>query len=120
MTAPRLRVDDFDYDLPPTAIAQTPAEPRDAARLLVLRTGSNYSMPPTGGDAVASLVAEAGGLSALQPSLDAAFTVGSRVIDALATGWGTYRDTIPGQGGRAGSIAANTGSPATAAAAPAR
>ncbi|HSI99069.1 MAG TPA: tRNA preQ1(34) S-adenosylmethionine ribosyltransferase-isomerase QueA [Patescibacteria group bacterium] len=36
MDAPRLRVDDFDYDLPAAAIAQTPAEPRDASRLLVL------------------------------------------------------------------------------------
>ncbi|HEU5325729.1 MAG TPA: tRNA preQ1(34) S-adenosylmethionine ribosyltransferase-isomerase QueA [Candidatus Limnocylindria bacterium] len=36
MTAPRLRVDDFDYELPAGAIAQTPAEPRDASRLLVL------------------------------------------------------------------------------------
>ena len=36
MDAPRLRVADFDYDLPPDAIAQTPAEPRDASRLLVL------------------------------------------------------------------------------------
>jgi S-adenosylmethionine:tRNA ribosyltransferase-isomerase len=38
--APRLRVDDFDYDLPDAAIAQTPAEPRDSARLLVLDRSS--------------------------------------------------------------------------------
>jgi S-adenosylmethionine:tRNA ribosyltransferase-isomerase len=31
----RLRVDDFAYDLPESAIAQLPAEPRDAPRLLV-------------------------------------------------------------------------------------
>jgi S-adenosylmethionine:tRNA ribosyltransferase-isomerase len=32
----RLQVDDFDYDLPTEAIAQAPAEPRDASRLLIL------------------------------------------------------------------------------------
>jgi S-adenosylmethionine:tRNA ribosyltransferase-isomerase len=31
-----LRTDLFDYDLPPTFIAQQPAEPRDSSRLLVL------------------------------------------------------------------------------------
>ena len=36
MSGSRLRVDDFDYELPSGAIAQTPAEPRDASRLLVL------------------------------------------------------------------------------------
>jgi S-adenosylmethionine:tRNA ribosyltransferase-isomerase len=38
----RLRVDDFDYELPSEVIAQTPAEPRDASRLLILdrSTGS--------------------------------------------------------------------------------
>jgi S-adenosylmethionine:tRNA ribosyltransferase-isomerase len=30
-----VRTDDLDYDLPQSAIAQTPAEPRDSARLLV-------------------------------------------------------------------------------------
>jgi S-adenosylmethionine:tRNA ribosyltransferase-isomerase len=40
MSSQRLRVDDFDYDLPVEAIAQTPAEPRDASRLLVLDRSS--------------------------------------------------------------------------------
>ena len=36
-----MRTSDFDYDLPAELIAQTPAEPRDSARLLVLdRAGS--------------------------------------------------------------------------------
>lgn len=37
-----MNVSDFDYTLPESAIAQTPVEPRDAARLLVLdrRTGA--------------------------------------------------------------------------------
>ena len=40
MDEPRLRVDDFDYPLPTDAIAQTPAEPRDASRLLVMDRSS--------------------------------------------------------------------------------
>jgi S-adenosylmethionine:tRNA ribosyltransferase-isomerase len=31
-----MQTSDFDYELPPTAIAQTPAEPRDSSRLLVM------------------------------------------------------------------------------------
>lgn len=31
-----MRTSDFDYDLPPSQIAQTPMEPRDASRLLVV------------------------------------------------------------------------------------
>lgn len=34
-----MRLDDFDYELPADRIAQTPVEPRDAARLLVDRGG---------------------------------------------------------------------------------
>ena len=46
MKLPRLRVDDFDYVLPDDAIAQTPAEPRDASRLLVLdRARSSGGIP---------------------------------------------------------------------------
>jgi S-adenosylmethionine:tRNA ribosyltransferase-isomerase len=35
-----VRTSDFDFDLPPALIAQSPAEPRDAARLMVLHTAS--------------------------------------------------------------------------------
>ena len=37
MNGSRLRMDEFDYELPQSAIAQVPAEPRDSARLLVDR-----------------------------------------------------------------------------------
>ena len=67
----------------------------DPRRLLVLRTGSNYSVQPAGVGAAESLIAESTDLSALQPSLDAARQVGGRVVDALVTGWPRYRDTIP-------------------------
>ncbi|HEV7665539.1 MAG TPA: tRNA preQ1(34) S-adenosylmethionine ribosyltransferase-isomerase QueA [Chloroflexota bacterium] len=36
-----MRLSDFDYDLPPQLIAQTPVEPRDAARLLVVPRGTS-------------------------------------------------------------------------------
>src|ERR671937_3117683 len=36
-----MRLDDFDYELPEQCIAQTPVDPRDAARLLVIDRASN-------------------------------------------------------------------------------
>jgi S-adenosylmethionine:tRNA ribosyltransferase-isomerase len=42
-SAPPLRTADFDYELPAELIAQTPAEPRDSARLLVVpRDGGSW------------------------------------------------------------------------------
>lgn len=37
-----MKTSEFDYELPPTAIAQTPLEPRDAARLLVADTMADH------------------------------------------------------------------------------
>jgi len=42
----RLRVDEFDYPLPESAIAQTPAEPRDSSRLLILDRGRSHPGAP--------------------------------------------------------------------------
>ena len=36
-----MKTSDFDYHLPETSIAQTPAEPRDSSRLLILRRDSS-------------------------------------------------------------------------------
>lgn len=67
----------------------------DADRLMVLRTASNYTIQPEGKDAVESLSAEAMELSALKPSVDAAYTVGSRVVDEIAGNWPRYKATVP-------------------------
>jgi purine nucleoside permease len=56
----------------------------DWARVLYLRTGSNFSMPPAGQSATASMVAEYQGMG---PALEAAHLVGSTVIAALLKDW---------------------------------
>ena len=38
-----MRVDAFDYDLPPERIALAPASPRDAARLLVVPASGDFT-----------------------------------------------------------------------------
>ena len=68
----------------------------DGKRVLVLRTASNFSMQHAGQTAAASLAGEKGGYSAYMPALDAAYTVGSAVVDALVDHWDRYRDTAPG------------------------
>src|SRR5260370_3405221 len=42
---PVIRISDFDYSLPQELIAQTPIEPRDASRLLVLNGGNGRIEP---------------------------------------------------------------------------
>jgi purine nucleoside permease len=66
----------------------------DLQRVLVLRTASNYSMPPPGKTAAWSATAEYpdGGL----PAFEAAYQVGNIVLQELIRGWPQYRDRIPG------------------------
>jgi len=70
----------------------------DPKRLLVLRTGSNYSLPAPGSglDAATDLTEHHHAYSALQPSLDAAFAVGSKVVDEITSHWDRYGNSVPG------------------------
>ncbi|MGB0691755.1 MAG: purine nucleoside permease [Pseudomonadales bacterium] len=65
----------------------------DAERVLVLRTASNFSVPPPGRSATWSATAEYPdrGLSALE----AAYRVGSVVVKALVDDWDTYSTELP-------------------------
>jgi purine nucleoside permease len=65
----------------------------DLNRVMVLRTASNYSMPPRGKTAAWSTTApypEEG-----RPALEAAYQVGNRVVQHILKNWSTYRDKLP-------------------------
>ncbi len=65
----------------------------DPARVLVLRTGSNPSMPPPGQSAVDS-VADAG--AGLVAGYEANYRVGAPVVQELLAHWNSYKDQVPG------------------------
>ncbi|HTV09255.1 MAG TPA: purine nucleoside permease [Candidatus Aquilonibacter sp.] len=65
----------------------------DRNRVLVLRTGSNYSMERPGHDAVESVSAPYIGKNL---ALESAYLVGSTVLHNLVNNWATTRDHIPG------------------------
>lgn len=66
----------------------------DADRVLVLRTVSNYTMPPA--DKTAAWSTTAPYPDEGYPALDAAYRVGGKVVKTLVANWGETRDTIPG------------------------
>lgn len=68
----------------------------DKDRLMVLRAGSNYTMPPPGVTAADYLLRENEGYAGLTASLESLYLVGSAVIDELLGDWETYRETVPG------------------------
>ena len=67
----------------------------DADRLLVLRTASNFSMPYEGLSAAQSMRNENQAYSAYLPSLEAAYRVGSMVVNALVADWPQYENQLP-------------------------
>ena len=68
----------------------------DKDRVLVLRTASNYSMPPPGVTAAQNMQKENEGYSGLGASVESAYRVGSTVLEELLRKWPTYRDHLPG------------------------
>lgn len=68
----------------------------DLKRVLVLRTVSNYDQPPPGVTAADSLAQQkVGKYGAYLPALEAAYTVGHPIVDAIVTHWDSYRDRLP-------------------------
>ena len=72
----------------------------DDRRVMVLRTASNYSSPGDNDTAAGLIAAESSDdtathLSAFIPSLEAAYRVGSVVVDELSSHWDRYRDHAP-------------------------
>jgi len=72
----------------------------DADRVLILRTASNYTAPSKDQSAAELLASESSSdsathLSAYIPALEAAYRVGSPVVNALASNWERYSVHIP-------------------------
>jgi purine nucleoside permease len=64
-------------------------------RVMVLRTASNYTMPPPGMSAAEHLLKENDGYAGLTASVEAAYRVGSVVVDEIVTKWAVYKDRTP-------------------------
>lgn len=67
----------------------------DRQRALVLRAGSNYTLPPPGTTAAQSMAQEGNGFSGLHESLESLYRVGSVVIDELLKNWDKFEARRP-------------------------
>ncbi|HAF42189.1 MAG TPA: purine nucleoside permease [Sphingobium sp.] len=67
----------------------------DKDRVLVLRSGSNYSMPPDDVPAADNLMRENEGYSGMRASLESLYLVGSKVVDELLGHWDRYEKAPP-------------------------
>jgi purine nucleoside permease len=67
----------------------------DQARLLVLRTASNFTVPPPGMSPVTSLFENLTSSPGYLPSLEANYQVGSVITTELLRHWAQYQDQVP-------------------------
>jgi purine nucleoside permease len=66
----------------------------DFKRVLMLRSASNYCMPPTGQDVTTTIGDESLGTGA---AFEAQYRAGSAVVHELLDHWDRYETTIPGK-----------------------
>jgi len=67
----------------------------DIDRVMVLRTASNFTMPPPGISAAENLLQENEGYTGLNLAVESAYIVGSVVIDEILNNWPVYEKQIP-------------------------
>ncbi|MBO9669789.1 MAG: purine nucleoside permease [Sphingobium sp.] len=67
----------------------------DKNRYMVLRAGSNYTMPPPGIAAADYLLAENEGYAGMTVALESLYRVGSKVIDEITGHWDKYEKAPP-------------------------
>lgn len=67
----------------------------DIRRVMVLRAGSNYTMPPPGVSAADNLLRENEGYSGMNAALESLYLVGSKVVDTLIGDWDRYEKSVP-------------------------
>ena len=70
----------------------------DKDRVMVLRTGSNYTMQPPTRTAAENLLKETKGYkyTGLEIAVEAGYRVGSRVVDEIIDNWQIYQKSVPG------------------------
>ena len=67
----------------------------DINRVMVLRTASNFTMPPPGVTAAENLLQENEGYTGIDLAVESAYIVGSVVIDEILDNWPIYENQIP-------------------------
>ena len=67
----------------------------DIDRVMVLRTASNFTMPPPGISAAENLLKENEGYTGVNLAVETAYIVGSVVIDEILNNWFVYENQIP-------------------------
>lgn len=69
----------------------------DKSRFMVVRTGSNYSVQPSGLTAIENLRLESGenGYAGMRSALESAYLVGSKVVDTIVANWSKYKTAMP-------------------------